>query len=81
MAEIMIVFDFDKTIIEVDSDNWVVDELQATDLFNQLLPTMPWNSVMGMIIERIQASFSKEGNKRMIYLGDGIGDFCPSLKL
>ncbi|PIN02579.1 putative haloacid dehalogenase-like hydrolase [Handroanthus impetiginosus] len=189
MAEIMIVFDFDKTIIEVDSDNWVVDELGATDLFNQLLPTMPWNSVMdkminelhsqgktiedikqvlrrapihpnivpaikkahslgcdlrivsdaniffietildhlgikdcfseintnpsyvdekgrlrispyidfhscphgcslcppnmckGKIIERIQASFSKEGNKRMIYLGDGIGDFCPSLKL
>ncbi|KAI3455538.1 hypothetical protein Pfo_012201 [Paulownia fortunei] len=189
MAEIMVVFDFDKTIIELDSDNWVVDELGATDLFNELLPTMPWNSLMdmmmkelhaqgktiedikevlrrapihprivpaiktahalgcdlrivsdanmffvetildhlgiencfseinsnpsyadeegrlrispyvdfhssphgctlcppnmckGMIIERIQASLAKEGKKRMIYLGDGIGDFCPSLKL
>ncbi|XP_015078813.1 inorganic pyrophosphatase 1-like [Solanum pennellii] len=186
MAGIVVVFDFDKTIIDVDSDNWVVDELGATDLFNQLLPTMPWNSLMdrmmkelhtqgktiqdieevlkrvpihprivpaiksahalgcdlrvisdanvffietilkhvgirdcfseintnpgyvdgegrlrilpyvdfqkfphgcnlcppnmckGMIVERIQA---KEGKKRMIYLGDGIGDFCPSLKL
>ncbi|KAL6585108.1 Inorganic pyrophosphatase 1 [Orobanche minor] len=189
MAGIVIVFDFDKTIIEIDSDNWVVDELGATDLFNELIPTMPWNSLMdmmmrelhaqgksieeikevlrrapihprivpaikkahalgcdlrivsdanmffietiidhlgikncfseintnpsnvdekgslrispyvdfqtfphgcprcppnmckGMIIERIQASLAKEGNKRMIYLGDGVGDFCPSLKL
>lgn len=46
MAEIVVIFDFDKTIIDLDSDNWVVDELGATDLFNQLLPTMPWNSVM-----------------------------------
>ena len=30
MAEsTIIVFDFDKTIIECDSDNWVVDELSA----------------------------------------------------
>ncbi|KAG8380067.1 hypothetical protein BUALT_Bualt07G0154900 [Buddleja alternifolia] len=189
MAGIVVVFDFDKTIIELDSDNWVVDELGATDLFNQLLPTMPWNSLMdmmmkelhaqgktiedikevlrkapihprivaairkahalgcdlrivsdanmffietildhlcirncfseinsnpsyvdehgrlrispyvdfhssphgcslcppnmckGMIIERIQASLANEGKQRMIYLGDGSGDFCPSLKL
>ncbi|KAL2554933.1 Inorganic pyrophosphatase 2 [Forsythia ovata] len=189
MAGIVVVFDFDKTIIDLDSDNWVVDELGATDLFNKLLPTMPWNSVMdrimkelytqgktidnikevlkralihprvvpaiktahslgcdirivsdanlffietilvhlgirdcfseintnpgyvneegrlrilpyhdfhssshgcnlcpptmckGMIIERIQASFTKEGKKTLIYLGDGSGDFCPSLKL
>ncbi|KAJ4831191.1 hypothetical protein Tsubulata_039517 [Turnera subulata] len=191
MAEkIVVVFDFDKTIIDVDSDNWVVDELGFTDLFNQLLPTMPWNSLMdtmmreihaqgktiedveevlkripihprvvpaiksayalgcelrivsdanlffietilkhlglrdyfseintnpgyvdeegrlrispyhdftksphgcgglcppnmckGLVIERIQASLSKEGNKKIIYLGDGVGDYCPSLKL
>lgn len=181
------IFDFDKTIIDVDSDNWVVDELGFTDLFNELLPTMPWNSLMdtmmkemheqgktiediirvlkkipihprvvpaireahdvlgcelrvlsdanmffietilehlgikdcfseintnpgfveegrlricpyhdftvsthgcnlcppnmckGMILKRIQASL--EGKKRITYLGDGIGDYCPSLKL
>ncbi|PIN05181.1 Inorganic diphosphatase [Handroanthus impetiginosus] len=73
MAGIMVVIDFDKTIIEVDS---------ATDLFNQLVPTMPWYSVMArMIIEKIQASLANEGKKRMIYIGDGAGDFCPSLKL
>ncbi|XP_051136144.1 inorganic pyrophosphatase 1-like [Andrographis paniculata] len=192
MAGIMVVFDFDKTIIDVDSDNWVLDELGFTDLFNQLLPTMPWNPLMdrmmkevhnqgksvedikevlrripihprivptikavhslgcelrivsdanlffietilehlgiedcfseintnpghideqgrlrispyvdyqtsphgcnlgicppnmckGLIIERILASMAKEvSKKRMIYLGDGSGDFCPSLKL
>ncbi|PIN10596.1 putative haloacid dehalogenase-like hydrolase [Handroanthus impetiginosus] len=155
MAGIMVVIDFDKTIIEVDS---------ATDLFNQLVPTMPWNSVtvtsigcdlrivsdanilfflftildhLGMsncfsdintnpsyvdeerrrrispyvdfhsrsrgctnpcppnmdpmpinmssfsrmIVEKIQASLANEGKKRIIYIGDGAGDFCPSLKL
>ncbi|CAN8292806.1 unnamed protein product [Cochlearia groenlandica] len=187
---IIIVFDFDKTIIDVDSDNWVVDELGFTDLFEKLLPTMPWNSLMnrmmkelhehgktideikqvlrtvpihprvisaiksahalgcelrivsdantlfietivehlgiselfseintnpgfvnehgrlivspytsssshgcslcppnmckGLIIERIQDSLTKEGinnNKTIIYVGDGAGDYCPSLKL
>lgn len=43
---IVVVFDFDKTIIDVDSDNWVVDELGFTGLFDQLLHTMPWNSLM-----------------------------------
>jgi len=46
MSGIVVVFDFDKTIVDVDSDNWVIDELGFTDLFNQLLPTMPWNTLM-----------------------------------
>ncbi|KAF2556177.1 hypothetical protein F2Q68_00013594 [Brassica cretica] len=42
----------------------------------------PPNMCKGLIIERIQASFTKEGNKmKMIYLGDGAGDYCPSLRL
>lgn len=189
MSGLVVIFDFDKTIIDIDSDNWVVDELGATDTFNELLPTMPWNSMMdkmmaelhlrgksvedieevlkripihprvvpaikaahalgcdlrvlsdanlfyietilkhlgirecfseintnpgfvdeegklrilpfhdfhtfshgctlcppnmckGKIIERIQATLKKEGKKTIIYLGDGAGDFCPSLKL
>ncbi|XP_058750299.1 inorganic pyrophosphatase 2-like [Vicia villosa] len=166
MSNIVIVFDFDKTIIDCDSDNWVVDEFGFTDLFNQLLPTMPWNSLMdrmmmelhshgksahalgcdlrivsdankffietivkhlgisecftkintnpgyvnqqgrltvlpyhdfnkalhgcplcppnmckGLIIDRIQDTISEVDNKRFIYLGDGAGDYCPSLRL
>lgn len=34
-----------------------------------------------MIIERIQNSLDASGKKKLIYLGDGSGDFCPSLKL
>ncbi|CAN1162366.1 Inorganic pyrophosphatase 2 [Linum perenne] len=189
MAGIVVVFDFDKTIIDVDSDNWVIDELGFTDLFNQLLPTMPWNSLMdrmmmeihqqgktvedivgvlnripihprvvhaiksahalgcelrivsdanlffietilehlglrsyfseintnpgfvdeqgrvrisphhdftksshgctlcppnmckGLVMERMQESMAKEAGTKMVYLGDGAGDYCPSLKL
>lgn len=40
------VFDFDRTIIDGDSDNWVVVEMGLAELFNQLLYTMPWNSLM-----------------------------------
>jgi len=46
MAGVVVVFDFDKTIIDCDSDNWVIDELGFTQLFEELLPTMPWNSLM-----------------------------------
>ncbi|XP_073137924.1 inorganic pyrophosphatase 1-like [Henckelia pumila] len=42
----------------------------------------PPNMCKGMIVERIKlCSVAKEGKKRMIYLGDGLGDFCPSLQL
>ncbi|KAK1422509.1 hypothetical protein QVD17_25682 [Tagetes erecta] len=189
MSDIVVIFDFDKTILDVDSDNWVVDELGATHIFNQLLPTMPWNSLMdrmmtelhlqgntiedikqvlnlvpihpriipaikaahalgcdlrivsdantlfietvlkhlgvlecfseintnpsiiddqgrlrilpyhdfhksshgcalcppnmckGKIVEKVQSTFTTEEKKTIIYLGDGAGDFCPSLKL
>ena len=33
-------------------------------------------------MERIKARLTAEGNKkRIIYLGDGVGDYCPTLKL
>ena len=45
-AGVVIVFGFDKTILDCYSNNWVVDELGANELFTQLLPTLPWNSLM-----------------------------------
>ncbi|KAK8641861.1 hypothetical protein V6N13_011232 [Hibiscus sabdariffa] len=54
-ASILVVFDFDKTIIDCDSDNWVVDELGATELFEQLLPTMPWNSLMDRMMKELHS--------------------------
>ncbi|KAK7335887.1 hypothetical protein VNO80_28000 [Phaseolus coccineus] len=189
MAGIVVVFDFDSTIIECDSDNWVLDEFGLTEKFYDLLPNTLWNPLMdkmmdelhsqgktiedivqvlnrtpmhpcivpaieaayslgcelkivsdantffietilkhhgvwncfsditanpsyvneegrlrvcpyhdyvksshecnlcppnmckGLVIERIQNSVDGAGEKKYIYLGDGTGDFCPSLKL
>lgn len=189
MGNFTIVFDFDRTIIDDDSDRWVVVEMGLSQLFNQLRDTLPWNALMdrmmeelhlqgktvqdiagclkriplhpriisainsahalgcdlkvlsdanqffietilkhhavyncfsevitnptlvneegrlrifpyhglalpphncnlcppnlckGLVIERIQSSTSDDGKKTFIYLGDGRGDFCPSLKL
>lgn len=53
MAGTVVVFDFDKTIIDVDSDNWVIDNLGATDQFERLLPTMPWNSLMDLMMKQL----------------------------
>ncbi|XP_058214223.1 inorganic pyrophosphatase 2-like [Rhododendron vialii] len=182
----VVVFDFDHTMIEDNSDTWVVEQMGLTPLFDQLRRTLPWFTIMdrmmeelhsrgktieeiteclrrvpmnprvisairkahslprcqlriisdanqffietilkqfglfdcfteivtnpsiieggrlrifpyhssphgcslcplnlckGLVIEQIQASISEKGKVRMIYLGDGIGDFCPSLKL
>ncbi|XP_010262202.1 PREDICTED: inorganic pyrophosphatase 1 [Nelumbo nucifera] len=57
MAAVVVVFDFDKTIIDCDSDNWVIDEMGATQLFDQLLPTMPWNPLM----DRMMSEFHSQG--------------------
>ncbi|KAF8087251.1 hypothetical protein N665_0593s0013 [Sinapis alba] len=46
MAGIVIVFDFDRTMIDGDSDNWVVTEMGLTEIFHQLRFTLPWNRLM-----------------------------------
>ncbi|XP_031491796.1 thiamine phosphate phosphatase-like protein [Nymphaea colorata] len=50
MAGVIVVFDFDKTIIDVDSDDWVIDGLGLTERFNELLHTMPWNCLMDKLL-------------------------------
>ncbi|CAF2069122.1 unnamed protein product [Brassica napus] len=46
MAGIVIVFDFDRTLIDGDSDNWAVTEMGLTEIFHQLRFTLPWNRLM-----------------------------------
>ena len=46
MAQTVVVFDFDKTLINCDSDDWVIREFGLAELFKQLMFTMPWNSLM-----------------------------------
>ncbi|RRT74623.1 hypothetical protein B296_00018662 [Ensete ventricosum] len=65
-TNIVVVFDFDKTIIDCDSDNWVIDHLGGTQLFDELLKTMPWNSAMVCIFavldaDRMMGEFHSQG--------------------
>ncbi|KAJ7969449.1 Inorganic pyrophosphatase [Quillaja saponaria] len=55
MTNILVVFDFDSTITEMDSDNWVLDEFGATDMFNRLLPTMLWNPLMDRMMKELHS--------------------------
>ncbi|KAM0928861.1 hypothetical protein ACQ4PT_002034 [Festuca glaucescens] len=54
-ASVVVVFDFDKTIIEWDSDDWVITKLGAADAFNRLRPTMRWNSLMDRMMGELHA--------------------------
>ncbi|KHN32680.1 Inorganic pyrophosphatase 2 [Glycine soja] len=55
MAGNVVVFDFDSTIIECDSDNWVLDEFGLTEKFYQLLPNMPWNPLMDKMMNELHS--------------------------
>ena len=48
-----VVFDFDRTIIDWDSDDWVITKLGAADAFLRLRPTMRWNPLMVMRATRL----------------------------
>jgi len=48
--------------------------LKYTNLFSKSL-------FQGLIIDKIQDSIFEVDSKRFIYLGDGAGDYCPSLRL
>ncbi|KAL2342609.1 hypothetical protein Fmac_003894 [Flemingia macrophylla] len=54
-AATVVVFDFDRTLIDDDSDRWIVAEMGLTHLFNQLRQTMPWTSLMDRIMEELHS--------------------------
>ncbi|XP_074274232.1 inorganic pyrophosphatase 2-like [Silene latifolia] len=53
MGEVVVMFDFDKTIIDVDSDDWVIHSFGITQLFTTLLPNMPYNFLMDKMMEEL----------------------------
>ncbi|XP_010047325.2 inorganic pyrophosphatase 2 isoform X1 [Eucalyptus grandis] len=55
MAEIVLVFDFDKTILDCDSDDWVVDKLGLSEAFDRLRPTLPYNSLMDRMMMELHS--------------------------
>ncbi|XP_062204249.1 thiamine phosphate phosphatase-like protein [Phragmites australis] len=52
---VVVVFDFDRTIIEWDSDDWVITKLGAADVFQRLRPTMRWNPLMDRMMGELHA--------------------------
>ncbi|KAL6614980.1 hypothetical protein ACP70R_037250 [Stipagrostis hirtigluma subsp. patula] len=52
---VVVVFDFDRTIIDWDSDDWVVTRLGAADAFRRLRPTMRWNPLMDAMMGELHA--------------------------
>ncbi|KAK4415647.1 Inorganic pyrophosphatase 2 [Sesamum alatum] len=52
-GSIVIIFDFDRTLIEDDSDRWVITNMGLNELFHQLLRTLPWNSLMDRMLEEL----------------------------
>ncbi|XP_065848478.1 thiamine phosphate phosphatase-like protein [Euphorbia lathyris] len=55
MAGTVVVFDFDRTLIDDDTDRWVVTRMGLTSLFNQLRPTLPWNSLMDRMMKELHS--------------------------
>lgn len=45
-GDVVVVFDFDRTIIDDDSDRWVVTQMGLTQIFNELRNALPWTSLM-----------------------------------
>lgn len=56
MSSIVVVFDFDRTLLEADSDDWVVREMGLTVLFQQLRRSMPWTDLMNRMMEELHAN-------------------------
>ncbi|KAH6818290.1 Pyridoxal phosphate phosphatase-related protein [Perilla frutescens var. frutescens] len=54
-GKIVIIFDFDRSLIEDDSDRWVLTKLGLTQLFRDLRPTLPWNSLMDRLLEELHS--------------------------
>ncbi|CAN8230072.1 unnamed protein product [Cochlearia groenlandica] len=56
MTEIVVVvFDFDRTLIDGDSDNWIVTEMGLTEIFHQLRFTLPWNRLMDRMMMELHS--------------------------
>ncbi|KAL5573022.1 hypothetical protein UlMin_022619 [Ulmus minor] len=55
MAGTVVIFDFDRTLIDGDSDRWVVTEMGLTQLFNELRSSMSWTSLMDRMVMELHS--------------------------
>ncbi|KAG5512847.1 hypothetical protein RHGRI_038674 [Rhododendron griersonianum] len=66
----VVVFDFDHTMIEDNSDTWVVEQMGLTPLFDQLRRTLPWFTLIASILllysQSLQLFCLKKTSDRMM---------------
>ena len=55
MVQTVVVFDFDRMLIDEDSNRWVVTQMGLTSLFNELRSTLPWNSLMDRMMRELHS--------------------------
>ena len=55
MVQMVVVFDFDRMLIDDNSDRWVVTQMGLTSLFNKLRSTLPWNSLMDRMMRELHS--------------------------
>ncbi|KAM7276411.1 hypothetical protein ACFE04_018277 [Oxalis oulophora] len=55
MTTTTVVFDFDRTLIDDDSDSWVIAQMGLTPLFNQLRDSLPWTTLMDRMMEELHS--------------------------
>ena len=55
MVQMVVVFDFDRMLIDEDSNRWVVTQMGLTSLFNELRSTLPWNSLMDRMMRELHS--------------------------
>uniref|UniRef100_A0A2P2NIE5 Uncharacterized protein n=1 Tax=Rhizophora mucronata TaxID=61149 RepID=A0A2P2NIE5_RHIMU len=55
MASAVVVFDFDKTILDCDVDEWLSEKMGVSQFFSQLLPTISWNSAMDRVMTELHS--------------------------
>lgn len=71
----LVVFDFDHTLIDCNSDTWVVKKLGAWELMKTLQKSLPWNTLM-VVLLRSQLKVPRcyeEPNAYAWPVGDGVG--------
>ena len=50
LMDTLIVFDFDWSLIDCNSDTWVVDKLGASNLMRSLRHILPWTQLMVLFL-------------------------------
>lgn len=55
-AKPIVIFDFDRTLIEEDSDRWIISQMGLTHLYAEFRDKLPWTSLMDMLLGELHSN-------------------------